>query len=172
MRLLFLLSLLIASTVSNAQTNPFLNLKSDSVVFYDFRDIGEKGSMIVDCNGENIQSVIKQVRLDAATIKSLGNKLWEKRSYGGVTASCFDPHCGFVYFRKGIPVSQVTICLSCNRLYSTLDIPAKKQGRLGEGKDIYYALDGLSKSFRKYLNALLIANKFTHQIEPGSAFDE
>jgi hypothetical protein len=77
-----------------------------------------------------------------------------------------------VYFLKGKPVGQITICLGCNRLYSSIDIPAQKQGKQGEGKDTYYILDGLSKSFRQFTNELLKKNKFAHQIEPGSHFDE
>jgi len=79
---------------------------------------------------------------------------------------------GLFIFLKGKPVGQLTICLGCNRLYSSIDIPAQKQGKQGEGKEAYYILDGLSKSFRQYINGLLIRYKFTHQIEPGSHFDE
>lgn len=173
MRIISFLLLLILCTKLNGQTkNPFLNLQFDKVVFYDFEDIAEKGSLIVDNNGKYLQSIIKQVQLDRVTINKLNVKLGDKQSYGNGTAACFDPHCGFVYFLKGKPVGQITICLGCNRLYSSIDIPAQKQGKQGKGKDAYYMLDGLSKSFRQYINGLLKKNKFTHQIEPGSHFDE
>jgi len=141
-------------------------------VFYDFEDVGEKGSLIVDNNGKYLQTILKQVQLDTATTKKLNAKLGDKKSYGNGTAVCFDPHCGFVYFLKGKPVGQITICFGCNRLYSSIDIPAQKQGKQGQGKDAYYILDGLSKSFRQFLNGLLKRNKFTHQIEASSHFDE
>ena len=173
MRIISFLLLLTISANSNGQTkNPFLNLKFDKVVFYDFKDIGEKGSLIVDNNGKYLQAVIKQVQLDTVTISKLNIKLGDKKSYGNGTAACFDPHCGFVYFLKSKSVGQITICLGCNRLYSSIDIPAQKQGKQGQGKDAYYILDGLSKSFRQFINGLLKKNKFTHQIEPGSHFDE
>ena len=173
MRIISFLLLLTLSLFSNGQTkNPFLNLKFDKVVFYDFEDIGEKGSLIVDNNGKYVQTILKQVQLDTTTIKKLNFKLGDKKSYGNGTAACFDPHCGFVHFLKGKPIGQITICLGCNRLYSNIDIPAQKQGQQGKGKDAYYILDGLSKSFRKYINGLLIKNKFAHQIEPGAHFDE
>ena len=152
--------------------NPFLNLKFDKVVFYDFEEDGEKGSLIVDNNGKCLQKILKQVKLDITTIKQLNLKLGNKKSYGNGTAACFDPHCGFVYFLKNKPVGQITICLDCNRLHSNIDIPAQKQGKQGEGKDVYYMLDGLSKSFRQFINRVLIKNKFTHQIKSGSHFDE
>ncbi|HNP24736.1 MAG TPA: hypothetical protein PKM63_22050 [Panacibacter sp.] len=173
MRIISFLFLLTISLSSNGQTNnPFLSLKFDKVVFFDFEDIGEKGSLIVDNNGKYFQTVIKQVQLDTQTIKELNAKLGDKKSYGNGAAACFDPHCGFVYFLKGKPVGQITICLSCNRLYSSIDIPAQKQGQQGQGKDAYYILDGLSKSFRQFINGLIKENKFTHQIEPGLHFDE
>lgn len=173
MRIIFFLLLLTLSANSNGQTkNPFLNLKFDKVVFYDFKDIGEKGSLIVDNNGKYLQTVIKQVQLDTVTISKLNTKLGDRKSYGNGTAACFDPHCGIVYFLKGKPVGQITICLGCNRLYSSIDIAVQKQGKQGKGKDAYYILDGLSKSFRQFINGLLKKNKFTHQIEPGSLFDK
>jgi hypothetical protein len=169
--LFILLSTLSLSSIGQTK-NPFLTLKFDNVVFYDFKDIGEKGSLIVDNNGKYLQAIIKQVQLDMTTIKKLNIKLGDKKSYGNGTASCFDPHCGFVYFLKGKPVGQMTICLGCNRLYSSIDIPAQKQGKQGQGKNAYYILDGLSNSFRQFINGLLVKNKFSHQIEPGSHFHE
>lgn len=173
MRILFFLLLFTLSLSSNGQTkNPFLSLKFDKVVFYDLQDIGEKGSLIIDNDGKPLQTIIKQVQLDTTTIKKLSITLGDKKSYGNGTASCFDPHCGFVYFLKGKPVGQITICLDCNRLYSSIDIPAQKQGKQGQGKDAYYILDGLSKSFRQFINGLLMKNTFSHQIEAGSHFGE
>ena len=173
MRILNLLLLLTISTVLHGQVNnPFLKLKFDKVVFYDFEEIGEEGSQLVDDNGKTVQKIIKQVQLDTSMISKLNSKLGDKRSYGNVTASCFDPHCGFVYFLNGKPVAQILICIDCNRLRSDIDIPAKKQGKQGTGADTYYIADGLSKSMRKFINGLLIKYKFTHQIEPGSSFDK
>lgn len=113
MRIITLLLLLTISYISSAQTgSPFRDLKLDKVVFFDFEDVGEKGSLIVDNSGKYIQTIIKQVQLDTETVRKLNAKL------------------------------------------------------------VYYLLDGLSKSFRKYIKGLLQKHKFTHQIEPGSHFDE
>ncbi|MBN8701277.1 MAG: hypothetical protein J0L54_16840 [Chitinophagales bacterium] len=173
MRILNLFLFLTLSFATFGQTkNPFLKLKFDKVVFYDFEGIGEKGSQIVDNNGKSVQKVIKQVQLDTSTISKLNLKLGDRKSYGNVTASCFDPHCGFVYFLNGKPVAQILICIDCNRLRSDIDIPAKKQGKQGTGADAYYIADGLSKSMRKFINGLLLKHKFTHQIELGSSFDK
>lgn len=173
MRSIFFLLLLSYSLPINGQTtNPFAKLKFDKVIFYDFTDIGEKGSLIVDNNGKYIQKILKQVTLDTAIIKKLNSKLGDKKSFGSGTAFCFDPHCGMVYYLNGKPVAQITICLACNRLYSNINIPAQKQGKQGQGEGSYYLLDGLSKSFRKFINELLKKNKFSNQIQPGSNFDK
>lgn len=171
MRILFFLLLCALSFSSNGQPgNPFLHLNFDKVLFYDFDDIKEEGTLIVDNNGRYLQTIIKQVQLDPATIKKLNFKLGDKKSYGKGTAPCFDPHCGFVYYLKGKPVGQISICLACNRLYSSIDIPAQKQGKQGNGKDTAYLLDGLSRPFRLFINELLVKNKFTHQIDPKSRY--
>ena len=152
--------------------NPFLSLKFDKVIMYDFKGTGEKELIIVDGNGKFHQAILKQVQLDKKTIEKVNTRLGDRRSYGNGTAACFDPHCGFVYFLNNKIVGQIIICLSCNRLHSTIDIPAQKQGKYGQGNETYYIRDGLSKSFRKFINGLLVKNKFANQIEPGAYFDK
>ena len=173
MRIIAIILLLTFSIPAAGQrSNQFINLKFDKVNFYDFDDIGEKGLLITDISGRFLQTILKQVQLDTKTIKKLNSLLVDKQSYGKSTAACFDPHCGFVYYLNGKPVEQITICLGCNRLYSSIDIPAQMQGKQGQGKDAYYISDVLSKSFRQFINALLIKSKFGHQIKPNSHFDK
>lgn len=168
----FVLLLLSVSITSFGQSkNPYSKIKYDKVVFYDFI-IESKGLLIMDENGKYLQSIIKKVELDKSTISKLNYKLGDKKSFGAGTAACFDPHCGFVYFYKNIPVAQITICLGCNALSSTIELPAQEQGKQGKGKDAYFISDGMSKSFRKFINGLLIKHKFSNQIKPGSMFDK
>jgi hypothetical protein len=167
-----LLSLTILYAATGQTKNPYLDLTFDKVLFYDFEIKGEKGSLIVDGNGKHLQTIVKEVQLDSSTIKKFHGKLGDKGSFGKVTAFCFDPHCGFVYYLKGKPVAQILICLECNGLRSSIEIPAQKQGKQGQGEDAYYILNGLSKSFRKHINDLLKRYDFSHQIEPGSTFDQ
>ena len=132
---------------------------------YDFD--GGKGSdlYIVDDKGQLAKSISKQFQLDKGSFTKLNKKLSERKSYGSPTAACFDPHLGFVYYLKGKVVGHVTICLDCNRLYSSIKIIAQQQGKIGQGKEAYYISDGLSQSFRNFLNTLLIKKKFSHQIK-------
>ena len=168
--LLFLLTLSLCS--SGQTTNPFATLKFDKVVMYDFD--GGKGSdlAIIDGKGQLAKSVSKQIQLDKSTIIKLDTKLGDKKSYGGGTAACYNPHLGFVYYLNDKVVAHISICLGCNRLHSSINIPAQKQGKVGQGKDAYYMLNGLSKSFRQFLNDLLKKYNFSHQIKEGSAFDQ
>ncbi len=130
---------------------------------YDFKGgKGEENIMIIDRYGKLSKSVRKQVILDINTVKILNSKLESKSSYGGGTASCFDPHLGVVYYLKNKPVAHISVCLDCNRLQSSIEINAQKQGKNGKGKDAYYLLDGMSKSFRNYLNGLVLKYKFSH----------
>ena len=150
---------------ANGQTiNPFAKLKFDKVVMYDF--IGGKGGdlYILDDKGNLARSVSKQVQLGKAEANRLSSKLGSKQSYGGAKDACFDPHLGFVYYFKDRVVAHVTVCLDCNRLHSSLAIPGQKQGRMGKGKDAYYLRDGMSTTFREFLNGLVKANGFSHSL--------
>ena len=166
-----ILLLIVTCFLSFHQTsNPFLNLKFDKLVMYDFEG-GKDLGLIIDDNGRLAKTVKKQAILDKVNIEKLSRRLGEKTSYGGTTAFCFDPHAGMVYYLKGKVVAHVSICLDCNRLKSSIVIPAQKQGKVGEEDEVYYIADGLSKSFRKFINSLLVKHQFSHQIKPGSSFD-
>jgi hypothetical protein len=172
LRILLLLLFMPFISMSQGSKNPFLSLKFDKVVMYDFEGGKDADLSIIDEKGRLAKSVKKQKQLDGTTIKKLTSMLGDKRSYGAATAFCFDPHVGFVYYLKGKVVAHISICLDCNRLHSSIDIPSQKQGKVGEGNEAYYIGDGLSKSFRKFINTLLQKNQFSHQIKKGSSFDE
>ena len=151
-------SLLIFITLSLSSigqaTDPFQKLKFDKVVIYDYES-GRQENLIVDKNQQLIKSIKKQVELLKPTIDSLNNRLTNKESYGNITAMCFNPHLGIIYYLKDKIVAHISVCLDCNVLRSSIDIPAQKQGEAGEGNSAYYTADGLSKSFRQFLNDLL-----------------
>jgi hypothetical protein len=168
--LLFLLTL---SLSSNGQTkNPFSSLKFDKVIVYDYEPNGEDPSLVNKGQISTSVKIKKQVQLDKATIDKLNAKLGDKKSYGNNHADCFEPHLGIVYYLQNKIVGHVIICLDCNLLHSSIDIPALKQGKQGQGNNTYYTLDGLSKSFRQFLNNLLKKYNFSHQIKVGSMFDK
>jgi hypothetical protein len=154
----------------NAQsnlTNPYLKLKYDSVIVYDFVWYSRTSDFvpIIDSKGNLAKTVKKKAKLDNNTIGELSKQLGLKSSYGEGTAFCFEPHFGIVYYKGGKPVAYINVCFACNILDSNLRIPAQEQGKQGTGDESYYVLDGMSKSFRKYLNTILKRYNFSHQAD-------
>jgi hypothetical protein len=150
----------------------FSSLKYDKVIIYDYSGSKDYYLHIIDEQGRLAKTVTKQATLTTTEINKLSKSLDSKSSYGGGSAACFDPHLGIVYYSKTKIVAYVSVCLDCNALDSSIDIAAQKQGKVGKGKDAYYILGGMSKTFRQFLNTLLIKYKFSHQIVPGEPFDK
>src|SRR4051812_19441886 len=98
----FLFLVTVALSVNGQAKNPFLLLKFDRVVLYDYEPYGENPAL-VDGKGQILKTVKikKQVELDSMTIKKLNTSLGDKKSYGQVTALCFEPHLGIVYYLNG-----------------------------------------------------------------------
>jgi hypothetical protein len=150
----------------------FSSLKYDQVIIYDYSGSKDYYLHIIDEQGRLAKTVTKQATLNTTEINKLSKSLDSKSSYGCGSAACFDPHLGIVYNYKTKIVAHVSVCLDCNALDSSIDIAAQKQGKIGNGKDAYYMLGGMSKTFRHFLNTLLIKYKFSHQIVPGEPFDK
>ncbi len=166
----FLLCLLLSNFIYSQSS---LKFKYDKVILYDFESKGEKGNLIFDTiTNKPLQIIRKEQNLSVTDINSLHAKLFQKKSYGSVTASCFDPHFGWVYYLNNKIVGQVSVCFGCNKLSATFVIAAQQQGKQGEGEDVYYIGDGMSKAFRKQLNSLIKKYKFSHQLDFTSDFDK
>lgn len=174
MHIISFLFLLTFTFSTKGQTkNPFLSLKFDKAVLYDYEPNGEN-PFLIDNKGQLIKTVKikKQVQLDSPTIKKINAKIGDKKSYGQVTAMCFEPHLGIVYYLNGKIVRHALVCMSCNALRADIDIPAQHQNKQGKGKEVYYLGDGMSKSFRQFINELLIKYNFSHQAKSSSMFDK
>jgi len=174
MRIISIILLVTFSFPSQGQTkNPFLSVKFDKVIIYDYQQAGEDPALVGE-NGNLLSSarIKKQVQLDSATINKLNRKIGDRKSYGQVTAACFEPHLGIVYYLNGKIVRHVLVCIGCNALRADIDIPAQHQNKQGQGDNAYYLGEGMSKSFRQFINSLLIKYNFSHQIKPGSGFDK
>jgi len=149
---------------SKKVSNPYLKLKFDKVMMYDFSGVKDWNQYIVDDKGKLATSVTKATVLDNKIVTEFNAKLGDKHSFGAGKAACFDPHLGFVYYLHEKIVAYITICLDCNVLVSSLPLEAQKQGRVGEGKDVYYMADGPSPALRSFLNGLLKKYNFSHQL--------
>lgn len=153
------------------QTKGGKKLNFDKVIMYDYE--GQKGNgLFILEHGKLARSVTKQRVLTNAEANSFTDKLRQKASYGGIMAECFDPHLGFVLYAKDSIVAHITVCLDCNRISMSLRIPGLEQERTVTTDEIYYTKTGMSKSFRKFLNGLILKYGFSHQIKPGSIADQ
>jgi len=171
--ILFILLFSYANWANAQALNPYITLKFDSLVFYDYE--GGKGMPeLVDSNGKLSNTVVKRAFIDGTTAKEFSRRLGLHSSYGQSKAFCFDPHLGAVYYLHGRPIATVQICLECNILRSSKKLVAQEQGLDvgGVEKTGEYTAEGMSKSFRKYINSLLKKFKFSHQLDPRGSFTD
>jgi hypothetical protein len=106
--------------------NAFLPLKYDKAVAYNYN--GEGDIEIIDENGKLAKGIKKSIELDSSQVIVITNVLSDKSTYGGDVASCFDPHLGLVFYKGEKVAGYVSVCLECNYLISSIEIPAAKSG--------------------------------------------
>ncbi len=149
---LFLFILSIATAYCK---NPYYHLKYDSVVMYSF--ISTKGAepFILDKDGRSMHHILQKTSIDKQVVLNMHEYLGSKKSFGEPVSPRFEPNFGFVYYYQGVVVAQISICLEANRLVSSLELDAQKQGRVREGNHEYYIGEGLSYHFKSYLKMLV-----------------
>lgn len=109
--ILIVLCLCTSGFYANGQTtNPFLSLKFDKIILYDYEQDGENPSFIGD-NGQVIKGVKinRQATLDSATAKIFNTKIGDYKSYGKASASCFEPHLAILYYLKGKVATYISL---------------------------------------------------------------
>lgn len=152
--------------------DPFKKLQYDRVVAYEYD--GEAGVEIIDEHGKLAKFVYTTTQLTAAQIKNINRILTDTATYGGETAACFDPHMGIVYYNKDKVAAYVSVCMACNFLQESKQIPI--------GAATYYAIEqdgerypraGFSKrgrvALRKFTDGLHFKKGFHKAYSP---FDE
>jgi hypothetical protein len=171
MKIAYVILILIAfhyKVYAQNNNNPFAAMEYDSIVIYDFNPQGEsvEQSSIIAKKNKLVTTIKNRKTLTHTESSELTDILGLASSYGETTAACYEPHLGIVYYKKGKVLAHLTICMDCNRLVSSMDIPNQKQGRQesANGK-VYYNLNGMSKSLRVHLNKLLNEYKFSHTSE-------
>ena len=146
--------------------------KADSIVFCNFNiNPSQKGASII-LKYTRIKDKIKKFQLDSIQSKDFIQKLNDKFSFGLGTMSCFEPHIGVLFYKDGYINAYIDICLDCNRLNASFKIPAQLQGKQESEGYVYYTLDGMSKSFRRFLNELIKPHNFSHQLDYQSELDK
>ena|SRR5688500_9812995 len=111
--------------------NVFAAIEYDKVVAYSYD--GDGHIEIVDEQRQLAKKIKKQIELSKSQIVRLTNTLCDKSTYGGDIAACFDPHFGLVYYKSDKPIAFVSICLDCNYLVSSINIPHSDAGFSDEG---------------------------------------
>ena len=126
---------------------PFKNLQFNKVIAYDFDGDEEKYSTVID-KKTNLYNpiVLRQKALNKLQIENLISFLTNNKTYGEGTAACFVPHLALIFYQNDTCVYEVDICLDCNYLQATTEIPASytKTMKLEDGSEI--DLKGFTKT--------------------------
>jgi len=148
-------------TLDKKVSSPFNGLQCNKVIAYEYQ--GNRGEEVIDIvnNGELAPTIKQQKALSQHQVKVLATLLGANSTYGNTYAFCFAPHLGIVFFDDTKVVAHITISLDCNRLRSSIVIPATKVKQIEIDKDHNYPAEGFSKvgrqkiiSFFKELNLI------------------
>lgn len=162
----FVITLLVLITLSLKAQNPYVTLAYDSLVIYDFGNLAEtesnvkKKMLTYSLDAEPA----KKVKLSSAEAIEFSNRIGLKSSYGQSAAACFMPHFTALYYKRGLGVAYVEICVDCNQLDASLKLKAQEYD---PQKGDY----GMSKAFRKYLKGLLLKYHFSHVPDGKTGMD-
>ncbi|MFA7444834.1 MAG: hypothetical protein WCY89_02725 [Flavobacteriaceae bacterium] len=125
---------------------PFDTLDYDKVIAYDYKGFGGEIISVIE-NGEFVDVVMKQKFLDQKQLNHFLQILTKNETYGDVTAFCFDPHLGVVFFKNDKVIYKIDVCLDCNYLKSDTEIPAmySKVVNKGAGEEFLIPMVGFSE---------------------------
>ncbi|MBF7092647.1 hypothetical protein IUY40_14010 [Flavobacterium sp. ALJ2] len=139
---------------SNTQTLPFKNLQYNKVIAYDYEGAGEKFVSITSDDGKFTPVVTKQKSLSQLQIEQVITIFTDKKTYGEGTAACFIPHMAIVFYKDSTIVFKTDICLDCNYMITSEDIPAMLHKKIKiESKD-FYPFVGFTKLGKKKIENL------------------
>jgi hypothetical protein len=144
---------------------PFDTVVYNKVIVYDFEGNLYPYTSIIDRKGKFVPVVSKQQYLTQKQASSLLSSLTKNSSYGEDELSCFIPHFAVVLFQDNKFVSQINICLHCNRLYSDVYIPAQSYHKVHKGTQYEYSINGLSSKGRKTIVDLSLELGFRYGID-------
>lgn len=132
--------------VKNQYKTPFDTLKFDKVIAYDFDGSEEPYPSVVSPRDSSFVPVIlHQKELDIKQVDNLTKLLTDNTTYGGITAACFQPHMGIIFYHNNKINYIVNICLDCNYLIASTQIPAQEFTKAKYEDGTPYSLVGFSK---------------------------
>jgi hypothetical protein len=140
----------------------------DKIIAYEFEGSGDNdivsGSKLIEKS-----KIYQEKEITLEKVKEFESILQNKNTYGGSTASCFDPHFGIVYYKNNKIVNYISVCLACNSLYASFDIPAQKLHKSTLCDECYH--EGLNKKARKQISEFIKNLGFGHWELGESIFD-
>jgi len=167
----FSLLFLFSSAVGSSQQLAFDTLNYDQVKAYEFNGSGAR--KITHCLERETARINRDTVLTKELIKEFEKTITASGSYGQTTAACFDPHLAIVYYLDDQIVAVIDVCLECNYLISTLDIPARSEFKIDSGTEYERPLSGFSKETRQKIDEFLSKIEFSKYRKPlDSVFDE
>jgi hypothetical protein len=128
---------------------PFDTLNYDKIIAYDFEGSEEPYPGVLDQNQKFVPVILKQQALTQRQADEILSALTKRSTYGEVTAACFNPHLGLLFFRENRFKAAINICLDCNYLNSDVVIPAETHFKVNKGKDNEYARVGFTQAGKK-----------------------
>lgn len=142
---------------------PFNDIEYDKVVAYDFDSGDGTGAITILNKQNNLATTIKrQQALNQIQVNELTNLLGSKTTYGDSPSFCFVPRLGIVFYKKNKAVLILDICLECNRLRSSLTIPATKAVQFEHDDETKYPAEGFSETGRDRLSTICSELQFSH----------
>ncbi len=133
-------------TTKSKYRTPFDTLKFDKVIAYDFDGNEEPYPSVVNHrNGKFAPVILRQVDLKENQIDFLLDFVTDNKTYGEATAACFIPHLGFVFYEGEKRKFVIDVCLDCNYLISTTEIPATQHKKMEFEDGSSYGLRGFSE---------------------------
>ena len=134
---------------------PFSGLQFNKVIAYYFDGDEERNPRIIDAKTKSFcPVVIKQKELSESQIKKLITFISESKTYGEGTAACFMPHLAFVFYQDAQDVFEMDICLDCNYLIASAEIPATKAKKMKVENGLEIELNGFSKPGKEKIRQL------------------
>ncbi len=145
--------------------NPFLDLDFDEVIAFDYEThVDSEQPYIVSNDGKLNPTVTQQKVLKRKQVSTLKTFLGSIETYGHAKAFCFEPHLGIVFYKNKKVVEHVSICISCNHLASSIEIPATyfKTYTFELDSTTKYPLEGFSPKAKKIISDFCSSLDFSH----------
>lgn len=125
---------------------PFSGLPFNKVIAYDFDGDEEKYPSVIDPETGSFNPVVlRQKELNKGQIENVVTFLTASSTYGEGIAACFVPHFSLVFYLDDKAIFEAAVCLDCNYLLSTTEIPAAHVKKIITGDSTESDAIGFSK---------------------------